>query len=101
MAKFVKVINNKVVDSIVADQEHINSLPDKEFYMINDGTKFNVAGIGYTYDALRDAFISPKAYPSWILNETTCQWEAPVALPDTENRYTWNEETKQWDLIND
>ena len=98
MAKFVKVINNKVVDSIVADQEHINSLPDKEFYMINDGTKFNVAGIGYTYDALRDAFISPKAYPSWILNETTCQWEAPIAYPNDDNNYKWNEDTQQWDL---
>lgn len=101
MAKFVKVINNKVVDSIVADQEHINSLPDKEFYMINDGTKFNIAGIGYTYDALRDAFIAPKAYPSWILNETTCQWEAPIPMPDDDKRYIWNEETKQWDLINE
>ena len=61
----------------------------------------NFAGKGYTYDEDRDAFIAPKHFSSWILNETTCQWEAPVALPDTENRYTWNEETKQWDLINE
>jgi len=98
MAKFVKVINNKVVDSIVADQEHINTLTDKDFYIKDDGTKFNPGGIGYTYDALRNAFIPPKPFNSWTLNETTCQWEAPVALPDTENRYNWNEETKQWDL---
>ena len=64
------------------------------------GTPFrkNHAGIGFTYDEDRDAFIPPKPYNSWILNETTCQWEAPVALPDTENSYNWNEETQQWDL---
>ena len=99
MARFVKVINNRVVDAIVADQEHINSLPDKDFYIKNDGTKFNIAGIGYTYDALRDAFIAPKPFNSWTLNETTCQWEAPVALPDTENRYNWNEINQNWDII--
>jgi hypothetical protein len=58
----------------------------------------NYAGIGFTYDEDRDAFIAPKPFTSWILNEETCQWEAPVALPDTENRYNWNEETQQWDL---
>jgi len=58
----------------------------------------NYSGIGYSYDQTRDAFIAPQPFASWILNETTCQWEAPVALPDTENRYNWNEETQQWDL---
>jgi len=58
----------------------------------------NYAGIGFKYDKTKDAFIEPQPFTSWILNETTCQWEAPVALPDTENRYNWNEETKQWDL---
>ena len=58
----------------------------------------NHAGKGYTYDEDRDAFIAPKPFNSWTLNEETCLWEAPVALPDTENRYNWNEETKQWDL---
>jgi len=64
------------------------------------GTPFrkNYSGIGYSYDQTRDAFIAPQPFASWILNETTCQWEAPVALPNTENRYNWNEETKQWDL---
>ncbi len=64
------------------------------------GTPFrkNFASIGYTYDQTRDAFIPPKPYNSWILNETTCLWEAPVALPDTENRYTWNETNTTWDL---
>ena len=59
----------------------------------------NHAGIGYTYDEDRDAFITPKPFKSWVLNETTCLWEAPVALPDTENRYTWNEENQTWDLV--
>ena len=67
----------------------------------NNGTPFrkNHAGIGMTYDEDRDAFIPKKPYQSWILNETTCRWEAPVALPDTENRYNWNEETTTWDLV--
>jgi hypothetical protein len=66
----------------------------------NGGTPFrkNHAGIGMTYDEDRDAFIPPKPYNSWILNETTCQWEAPIALPDTENRYNWNETNQTWDL---
>ena len=64
------------------------------------GTPFrkNYAGVGYTYDQTKDAFIPPKPYPSWILNETTCLWEAPVVKPDDGQRYLWNEETKQWDL---
>ena len=59
----------------------------------------NHAAIGYTYDEDRDAFIPKKPYNSWILNETTCLWEAPVALPDTENRYNWNEINQNWDII--
>jgi len=64
------------------------------------GTPFrkNYAGIGYSYDQTRDAFIPPKPFASWILNETTCDWEAPVVKPDDGQKYLWNEETKQWDL---
>jgi len=64
------------------------------------GTPFrkNYAGVGYTYDQSRDAFIEPKPYDSWTLNETTCLWEAPVAYPEDGQRYLWNETTKQWDL---
>jgi hypothetical protein len=58
----------------------------------------NYAGIGYTYDSVRDAFIPPKPFASWILNETSCLWEAPVAYPTDGERYTWNEETTSWDL---
>ena len=59
----------------------------------------NYAGIGYYYDEVRDAFIPPKPFNSWILNEDTCLWEAPVAMPQNDNRYTWNELTLSWDLI--
>lgn len=58
----------------------------------------NHAMIGGRYDSDRNAFIPLKPFNSWILDEETCQWEAPVALPDTENSYNWNEETQQWDL---
>ena len=61
----------------------------------------NFAGIGYTYDEDRDAFIPKKPYPSWTLNETTCDWDAPTAKPSTNQgqEYKWNEETLSWDLI--
>ena len=65
----------------------------------NNKIRKNFAGIGYSYDQARDAFIPPKPYNSWILNEDTCQWEAPVAYPDDDERYIWNEETKSWDLL--
>lgn len=60
------------------------------------GTPFrkNYAGIGYTYDATRDAFIPPKPYPSWLLDETTCLWEAPVPMPD--GLYRWDEAAGEW-----
>ena len=59
----------------------------------------NYAGIGYTYDYARDAFIPPKPFDSWTLNENSCLWEAPVAYPDDGQQYEWNEETTSWDLI--
>ena len=66
------------------------------------GTPFrkNHAGINYSYDQTRDAFIAPKPYNSWTLNEETCQWEAPVVKPDDGQIYNWNEETQQWDVDN-
>ena len=69
----------------------------------NGNFRKKYAGIGYTYDETRDAFISPKPFNSWILNEDTCNWEAPVAKPTTElednQYYNWNELTRNWDLI--
>jgi len=59
----------------------------------------NYAGIGYTYDETRDAFIPSQPFDSWVLNETSCLWEAPIAYPDDGQQYTWNEETTNWDLI--
>ena len=52
-----------------------------------------------TYDETRDAFIAPKPFNSWVLNETTCLWEAPVAYPDDGKRYSWNEENERWDAV--
>jgi hypothetical protein len=65
-----------------------------------DGTPLrkNFAGIGFSYDSTRDAFIPPQPYPSWTLNEDTCLWECPVAYPTDGNIYNWNEETQAWDL---
>ena len=65
------------------------------------GTSFrkNYAGIGYTYDADRDAFIAPQPYPSWTLNDDTCLWDPPVAYPDDGQIYEWNESTTSWDLV--
>ena len=59
----------------------------------------NHAGIGYTYDEDRNAFIPKKPFNSWILNEDTCLWEAPVSMPTDENKYTWNESTLTWDIV--
>ena len=65
------------------------------------GTPFrkNFAGIGWKYDQYKDAFIPPKPYPSWTLNETTCVWEAPVIYPTDGEKYTWNETNQTWDLM--
>jgi hypothetical protein len=71
----------------------------------NNNIRKNYAGIGYTYDQARDAFIAPKPFNSWILNEDTCRWEAPVAMPeltqeqiDNKNYYAWNESIINWEV---
>jgi hypothetical protein len=68
---------------------------------VNGGTPFrgNYAGIGFTYDEERDAFIPPKPYESWVLDEDTCLWEAPAAYPEDGNVYTWDEETQEWTAV--
>jgi hypothetical protein len=67
----------------------------------NGGTPFrkNYAGIGYTYDEQKDAFIPQKPFESWILDEQTCLWNPPIARPDDDKYYNWNEETLSWDLV--
>jgi hypothetical protein len=103
MSHFAKLENNVVTRVIVAEQNFINSgLVGDSFLWVqtsyNGNFRKNYAGIGYSYDRVRDAFIPPKPYPSWVLNEDTCCWDAPVAMPD-DDKYTWNEETSNWDLI--
>ncbi len=66
----------------------------------NGNIRKNYAGIGFTYDESRDAFIPPKPYPSWVLDENSCTWIAPSPYPgDRDTWYSWNEETQSWDLI--
>jgi len=123
MAHFAKIGKGNIVQQVVVVENNVFTTEKEgveflqKLYGIRDlwkQTSYNTYGgehlngetplrknyswIGYSYGQTRDAFIAPQPFASWILNETTCQWEAPVALPDTENRYNWNEETKQWDL---
>ena len=65
----------------------------------NKNIRKNYAGIGYTYDPTRDAFIPPKPFPSWILNESTCLWGSPTPYPTDGKFYNWNEESQTWDEI--
>jgi hypothetical protein len=62
----------------------------------NGNIRKNYAGVGFTYDSQRDAFIEPKPYTSWTLNETTCRWEAPTPMPTDDKRYLWDEATTSW-----
>ena len=64
----------------------------------NNNIRYNYAGIGYTYDTARDAFIAPQPYPSWVLDEATCRWEPPVARPSEGGPWTWDEATLSWVL---
>ena len=66
----------------------------------NNNIRKNYAGVGYTYDQQRDAFIPPKPFNSWVLNEDTCLWNAPVAYPTDGGKYSWNEQIKNWELKN-
>ena len=101
MSHFAKLNNNIVTEVIVAEKNFINSgLVGDEFLWIqtsySGSFRKNYAGVGYTYDKTRDAFIAPKPYPSWTLVEDTCQWTSPTALPDDGKMYTWNEDTTNW-----
>ena len=110
----VHVVHNDVATTEQAGADFLNNL-----YKTNDvwkqtsyntkggehilgGTPFrkNHAGIGYTYDEDRDAFIPKQLYPSWTLNETTCRWEAPSAIPNDGKKYDWNETNQEWVVDN-
>ena len=111
MAHFAKVTNGVVVQVIVAEPEFFETFVDTspgEWIQTsynthggvhkNGGTPLrkNYAGIGFSYDATRDAFISPKPYASWTLNEDTCLWDAPTPFPTDGKIYVWDEPTTSW-----
>ncbi len=99
----VIVISNDVATTEQAGIDFINKLYNTRDVWkqtsYNNNIRKNFAGIGYQYDQQRDAFIPPKPFNSWILNEDTCLWESPVARPTDGQRYNWNESTKSWDII--
>ena len=102
----VNVNNNELLDANGVEQEvlGVQFLEGTTGWALWKQTSYNAtirknfAGIGHTYDEGRDAFIPPKPFNSWVLNETTCVYNAPVAKPDDGNEYHWNEENQQWDL---
>jgi len=105
MSHFAKINQDNIVtEVIVAEQDFINSGAVGDSFLwiqtsYNNNFRKNFAGIGFTYDKTRDAFIAPQPYPSWTLNESTCQWECPVTYPSDGKVYTWNETDQQWDEV--
>ena len=110
MGHYAKVNNGIVEQVIVAEPEFFETFVDTspgEWIQTSYNTRGgehpegrplrkNYAGIGYSYDATRDAFIPPKPFASWTLNEDTCLWDAPVACPTDGKRYNWNEDQQNW-----
>ena len=98
----VEVVSNDIATTEQAGVDFLNNLyGTRDVWKqtsYNNNIRKNFAGIGYSYDQTRDAFIAPKPYPSWVLNETNCQWKAPVDKPNDNNYYIWNEETQSWDI---
>ena len=104
MSYYAKVNEGIVEQVIVAEANFfdtfIDNSPGKWIETSTDGSiRKNYAGKGHTYDLTRDAFYEQQPYPSWTLNEDSCQWESPVARPDDDKVYNWNETTKAWDEI--
>ena len=112
MAHFAKVVGGIVSQVIVAEPEFFDTFVDSSpgqwiqtSYRTHGGQhpegrplRKNYAGIGYSYDAGRDAFIPPKPFASWTLNDDTCLWDAPVAYPTDGGKYTWNETNLNWEI---
>ena len=101
MSHFAKVKNGIVDKIIVAESEFFDTFVDDtpgEWIQTSytGSIRKNYAGVGFTYDSVRDAFIAPQPFPSWILNEDTCQWESPVPYPTDDLRYDWDEATTNW-----
>lgn len=120
MAHFAKLdSNNLVIEVNVVNNSDIQNLPFPESEAVgvafltgwsggysnwkqtsyNANFRKNYAGTGYTYRADIDAFVPPQPYASWVLNETTAQWEAPAPMPDDGQMYKWNESTTSWELV--
>jgi hypothetical protein len=111
MAHFAKVVDGVVTQVIVAEPEFFQTFVDSSpgewiqtSYNTHGGEhklggtplRKNYAGIGFTYDRVKDAFIPPKPFASWVLNEDTCLWNAPVAMPNDGKFYQWDEATNNW-----
>jgi len=111
MAHYAKVVDGIVTKVIVAEADFFNTFVDdsagewiQTSYNTHGGQhtlggtplRKNFAGIGFTYDREKDAFIPPQPFASWTLNETTCLWEAPVTYPDDGKMYIWNESITNW-----
>jgi hypothetical protein len=100
----VEVVSNDIATTEQAGVDFLNNLyKTRDVWKqtsYNNNIRKNYAGIGCKYDQTRDAFIPPKPFNSWILNEDTCLWESPVAYPNDGQRYIWNEQNQTWDLIN-
>ena len=114
MAHFAKVNSGIVEQVIVAEPEFFDTFVDSSpgqwlqtSYNTHGGVhtlggtslRKNYAGVGFTYDSTRDAFIPSKPYASWTVNEDTCLWDCPVAYPSDGKKYTWNEDTQQWNEV--
>ena len=122
MAHYAKIENGIVVQVMVSEQQDIDLISNKDNIWIqtsyntrggihydfntnepsenqNKALRKNYAGIGYTYDEVRDAFISPKPFESWVLDENSCCWKSPVNHPNDGNFYKWNEQTLSWEQI--
>jgi len=105
MSHFAEIDKDNVVQRvIVAEQDFINSGAVGDSFnwvqtSYNNNFRKNYAGVGYTYDKTRDAFIAPKPYPSWLLDDDTCKWNAPTAHPDDDKQYSWDEDTTSWKEI--
>ena len=119
MAHFAKLDSNNIVTQVLVVNNDVilktdgteSELKGKQFLNATFGSatwvqtsyngsfRKNYAGIGFTYDSERDAFIAPKPFNSWILNEDTCRWESPIPYPTDGELYNWNEVTQTWDLV--
>lgn len=104
MAHYAKIENGIVTQVNVVEEDFFNSNPDRYTGQwiqtsYNNNIRKNFAGIGFKYDEERDAFIPPKPFNKWVLNEDTCRWESPVPYPDDEKQYVWNDNKGVWEEL--